>query len=130
MTRRLLFAFYLSCAACAPVRGATLAFPNVPTPVLLGPVDRVGGGASAPAPLERSLDVEVERRIYAGKRARVRIVEPRSASFAALEATGARKDVDVAIDDARAGSWFLWLVVAAVVEEWVDATGAARRGAP
>ena len=104
-----------------------LSFPNVPSPVLLGPVDRIGG-ATATAPASARLDVEVEHAFTAGRYGgHAKREEVRKASFAALEVTAARKDTDVHLDGVHTGGWFFSMLAGHYRDEWVSATGDVRR---
>jgi hypothetical protein len=105
----------------------TLAFSNVPSPVLLGPVDRIGGGVHAAAATNGRFSVELERKQVATRySSRGHFDNARKASFAALDATNARKDVDVHLDEVKAGSWFFSAIAGHWREEWVSASGDVR----
>jgi hypothetical protein len=115
----------LGAAGCAA--HPTLSFPNVPAPVLLGPVDRVGGG-QADATERRPMNVEVERWASATRYGyRGRFDDERKASFAALVATDAKRDADVRIHEVSAGAWCFSPIAGIALDEWVAADGEARR---
>ncbi len=123
---------WLVAASCGCSPYATLSFPNVPSPVLLGPVERVGGAtASAPpvaAPAVARLDVEIERKVVATRASRrAKLDDPRKASFAALSVTDAQKGADVHVDEIAAGSYFFFGLAVAVRDDWVTVKGDVRR---
>lgn len=116
--------FLCACAACGQ---PSLSFPNVQSPVLLGPVARVGGGSVASSAPGTTFDVEIEHEAYAAKNTHHAHFDiDRKASFAALVATSANKDADVHLAKLKAGSWFMTVATAVWIDEWLEARGDAR----
>jgi hypothetical protein len=54
----------------------------------------------------------------------------RGARKAALEATNARADRDIRLDEVKAGSWFHFMVTTYWLSQWVEAHGETKEVSP
>ncbi len=89
--------------------------PRVPNPVLLGPVDRIGGHRSVPE-AGRAVDVETGRSAYVGgggdTPAEAIPLEDGTAwavTATALQATAGDPRADVHVESMTVGDWEIWL---------------------
>jgi hypothetical protein len=132
-----LSAFAIAAAGCAP---ATLQAPYTPNPVLLGPVDRVGGHRTASEATLTRFEIEGDGPTTTSKETRLvggelqvtrRIVGSQGAERAVTNAvvgmTEGRSERDVRVDEIPAGSyvWVYWSGVIPIlhVDRWVDVSG-------
>lgn len=125
----------VSCAALATATGCTpttMAVTGCPNPVLLGPVDRVGGHRAAPAKAISSIDVEVADFAEASSStdgyartttARATSSGTQHVGLAAIEKTEGRPDRDVHVKAIPVGAWGYLLAggnqSAAAASAWV-----------
>jgi hypothetical protein len=135
---RLLPALIFSVALGCEPRWA--AAPRVPNPVLLGPVDRVGGHRMAGGSVVGSVDDEVKAFSSSST------TEHREGNYivretvyqrhfdgttkwspAILRATGGAKDVDVRVEGVEVGSYVFFTAWSGVLEKWVRLRGDAIR---
>lgn len=130
-----LVAFAAVSAGCAP---ATLQAPYVPNPVLLGPVDRVGGhrAADTRATTLGRVDTEVNDLVSVStdqKQVGNTVITTRTASAmhtgtgeltnAVLVGTQGRAERDVRVDTVPVGAWAMVGGGAALAERWVGLHG-------
>lgn len=132
-----LFSFAIGAAGCVP---ATLQAPYTPNPVLLGPVDRVGGHRAAPQATLTSFEIESdgptttseETRLVGGKRQVTRRIvgsqgAERAVTNAVVGMTEGRSERDVHVDEIPAGSYvFVYssgIIPIVCVARWVDVSG-------
>lgn len=129
----------LGALVAASVVGCTstsVSAPRVPVPVLLGPVDRVGGHRGEGA-VRDSISVEIEHS-YASSSNRTQVGNTTyvtqtvsefregggAFSTQILESTNAQHDADVRIEKIGTGAWLLLFVGASgggvAMDEWVD----------
>jgi hypothetical protein len=136
MRRRVLFLLFVApVAGCAP---ATLQASHVPNPVLLGPVDRVGGHSAAEtatttlgrvdAEVNDFVSVDTDQKRFGNT---VVVTQKTTASHsgsgvltnAVLLGTEGRADRDVRVDDVPMGAWAMIAGGSAMAERWVGLRG-------
>lgn len=110
-------------AGCHP---STLEAPLVPNPVLLGPVDRVGGHRADSGRTLRSIEGEASDRVSSSKDAASGVrtttaIHEGSGSIATqiLQATEGRSDRDVRIDAVPAGAYAMVSSGSFYASQWV-----------
>jgi hypothetical protein len=125
------------CAGCAPV---TLQAAYVPNPVLLGPVDRIGGHRATRDPALKTFAIEADGPTSTSKETTQVGGQPqvsrrmvgsmfgeRAVTNALLGMTEGRSDRDVRVDEIPAGA-YVWIsfvggVPIPMQARWVDASG-------
>lgn len=129
----LLLAAASCAAACTP---ATLEAAYVPNPVLLGPVDRVGGHRAVDTKTLQQVEVEVEDFVSVTTKSKevggqtvttqttIAIHEGSGLVTAAvLDGTQGRPERDVRIDEIPAGAWAVIAPGSAMASRWVGLRG-------
>lgn len=122
----------LTATGCTPT--STLTFANVPTPVLLGPVDRIGGGKGEPT-ASSGFEVTVEDYVLVASSKGITSgsvveAETAAASFAVLQATEARSEREVHLDQVKVGAWYYWFWTSIGRAAWNEASGDMRERRP
>lgn len=116
-----------SLAGCA--KPNWISAPNVPNPVLLGPVDRVGGHRTSGGRLVGKIDseafTEVSGHADHGLYVRDSAVAANPISASVNAATKRRRNVDVRIDDLDAGGYVFFALGVTTADKWVDVDGRA-----
>jgi len=104
---------------------------GVATPILLGPVDRVGGYSSSQARTVGRVDFEThEAEISARYYHRLRYAPPGDVARAVSSATQGHADDDIRVTQVEAGAWLLWPLFALREQYWVSVRGDAVRVQP
>ena len=88
----------------------SLEIPLVPNPVMLGPVDRIGGHQATNAPVLQSIEGEVDDQVYYSQGSNIISFSRTSTKSAAvarnvLVATHGRPDRDVRVQKLSVGAW-------------------------
>lgn len=129
----------LAPAAGCSWRHVTATCSHVPNPVLLGPIDRVGGHRAAPGPAVGRVDAEVVQDFTSSSHREGNLdvttnTEHREGankiSFAVVSVTGGQVGQDVRLDDVHAGNYVFIPLAAVKNKSWAGVSGDAVKVQP